>query len=55
MKKKKKEMKRRSLPSLGLALRTGSFAGKHHTRSHDLLKGRSRKTKHKGVSADDTY
>lgn len=53
--RKKKEVTKRNLASLGLALRTGSYAGKHHTRTHDLLKGRSRKQKHKGGEADGNY
>jgi hypothetical protein len=48
MEKRKKPAKRRSIVALGLALRTGGFAGKHHTRDRDVFKGRSRKAKHKG-------
>lgn len=46
-KRKAKSIKSRSLPALGLALRTGGFAGKHHTRDKDVLRGSSRKAKHK--------
>ena len=38
----------RSAAAAALAVRTGSYAGKHKNRSYDVVKGRSRKAKHKG-------
>lgn len=51
MKKKLKTFKRRNQIARQLIERKGAGAGMHHTREHDLLKGRSRKGKHK---KDDT-
>lgn len=41
-------VKARNPFAYGLATRTGSGAGKHHNRTKDVAKGRSRKVKHKG-------
>jgi len=32
----------------GLAVRTGSFSGRHSNRAYDVKRGSSRKAKHKG-------
>lgn len=45
--KKKSPSKPPNMPGKGLAERGGAGAGRHHTRDHDVSKGRSRKPKHK--------
>ncbi len=50
--KKKTKLKNRNIVALALALRTGGFSGCHKNRSRDILKGRSRKVKHKGVAEE---
>ena len=40
-------VKPRSAPAAALAVRTGNHAGRHHTRTQDVLRGSSRKVKHR--------
>ena len=47
MSKNQKQPKERSLIALGMILRTGNHAGKHHNRDWDVEKGKSRKQKHR--------
>ncbi len=47
-KKKTKKIKTRSMPALGMILRTGNHSGSHHNRDHRVEKaGLDRKAKHK--------
>jgi hypothetical protein len=47
MKRKLGKIKERSPVALEMILRTGNHAGKHHNRDWDVVKGKSRKQKHK--------
>lgn len=51
----KQNNKQRSHVAYQMVLRTGGHAGTHHNRDYDVVKGKSRKAKHKGksVSGED--
>ncbi len=46
-------MKERSPVAYSMILRTGNHAGKHHNRDWDVVKGKSRKQKHKNKPLED--
>jgi len=54
MVKKTRQIKRRSPAAYALAIKSGSSQGRHHTREHDVSKGRSRKKKHKCEHIEET-